>query len=91
MANTHLLGLYVCIVCPGGAVFGTRHLNGSWFLTGQGYMLDWLGHVTSTVSSCQLSRGVCYPMNLCAYLHASYGPYQTYDSVQLLHFVSFFE
>ena len=28
-------------------------------------MLDWLGDVTSTVSFCQLSGGVCYPMNLC--------------------------
>ena len=66
MTNTHLLGVCVCIVCPGGVVTGTRHLNGSWFLTVQGYMLDWLGDVTSTVSSCQLSQGVCYPMNLCA-------------------------
>ena len=28
-------------------------------------MLDWLGDVTSTVSFCQLSGGVCYPTNLC--------------------------
>ena len=63
MADTHLLGVCICIVCPGGAVFGTRHLNGSWFLTAQGYMLDWLGDVTSTVSFCQLSGGVCYLMN----------------------------
>ena len=40
MANTHLLGVCVCIVCPGGAVFGTGHLTGSWFLTVLGYILD---------------------------------------------------
>ena len=28
-------------------------------------MLDWLGDVTSTVSFCQISGGVCYPTNLC--------------------------
>ena len=74
MANTQLLGVCVYIVCPGGTVFGTGHLNGSWFLTVQVYMLDWLGSVTSTVSSCQISGGVCYPTNPYAYLHASYGP-----------------
>ena len=63
MANTHPLGIYICIVCPGGAVFGTRHLNGSWFLTALGCMLDCLGDVTSTVSFCQLSGGVYYPTN----------------------------
>ena len=83
MANTHLLGVCVCIVCPGGAVFDTGHLNGSWFLTAQGYMLDWLGDVTSTVSSCQLSGGACYPMNLYAYLYASYGFYWTYELCKL--------
>ena len=60
MTNIHLLGVCVCIVCPGGAVSGTGHLNGSWFLTAQGYTLDWLGDVSSTVSSCQLSGGACY-------------------------------
>ena len=63
MADTHLLDVCVCIVCPGSAVFVTRNLNGSWSLTAQGYMLDWLGDVTSTVSFCQLSGGVCYPAN----------------------------
>ena len=65
MANTHLLDVCICIVCPGSAVFGTRHLNGSWSLTAQGYMLDWLGDVTSTVSFCQLS-GVCVTQQICA-------------------------
>ena len=63
MANTHLLGVCICIVCPGGAVFDTGHLNGSWFLTALGYMLDWLGDVRSTVSFCQLSGGVHYLTN----------------------------
>ena len=65
MVDTHLLGVCICIVCLGGAVLGTRHLSGPWSLTAQGYMLDWLGDVTSTVSFCQLSGGVCYPTNLC--------------------------
>ena len=63
MANTHLLDVHICIVCPGGAVTDTGHLNGSWFLTARGHMLDLLGDVTSTVSSCQLSGCVCYPTN----------------------------
>ena len=63
MANTHLFSVCICIECPGGTVFGTGHLNGSWFLTAQGYMLDWLGDVISTVIFCQLSGGVCYPTN----------------------------
>ena len=66
MSDTHLLHVCVCIVCPGGTVFGTRHLIGSLCLESQGYMLDWWGDVTSTVSSCQLSGGVCYLINLCA-------------------------
>ena len=36
-------------------------------------MLDWLGDVTSTVSFCQLSGGVCYPTNPYAHMHALYG------------------
>ena len=43
MADTHLLGVCICIVCPGSAVFGTGHLSGSWSLTAQGYMLDLVG------------------------------------------------
>ena len=88
MANTHLLGACVCIVCSGGAVFGTRHLIGSWFLTAQGYLLDWLGDVTSTVSFCQLSGGMCDPTNPYAYLQASYGCYWTYEVCKIMHFVS---
>ena len=57
---------------------GTGHLNGSWFLAAQGYMLDWLGGVTSTVSFCQLSGGVCYPMNLCIYCRLRMDLCQTY-------------
>ena len=79
MADTHLLGVCICIVCPGGAVFGTRHLNGSWFLTAQGYILDWLGDVTSTVSFCQLSGCVCYPTNLCIHCMLRMDLCQTYE------------
>ena len=42
------------------------HLIVSWFLTMQGYMLGLLDDVISTVSSCQLSVHMCYPVNLCA-------------------------
>ena len=28
MANTHLLSICVCIVCPDAAIFGTGHLVG---------------------------------------------------------------
>ena len=74
MANTHLLDVCVCIVCPGGADFGTWHFNGSWSLMAQGYMLDWLGDVASTMSSCQLLGGVHYPTNHVHKFHASYEP-----------------
>ena len=67
--------MYVFVLCALVVLFfGTGHLNGSWFLTAQGCMLDWLGDVTSTVSFCQLSEGVCYLMNLCINFHASYRP-----------------
>ena len=68
MADAHLLGVCIWMLCPGGAVFGTGHLNGSWFLTAQGYMLDWLGDVTFTASFCQLSGGVCYLTNVYAWI-----------------------
>ena len=97
MANTHLLVTCVCIVCPGGAVFGTGHLIGSWSVTAQDYMLDWLGDVTSTVSSCQLSGAVCYPMNLYADLHTLYGSIRymrcviiAYSIISVLIFCVFF-
>ena len=51
-------------------------------------MLDWLGDVTSTVSFCQLSGGVCYPMNLCINCMLCMEAYQTYDSVKLCILVS---
>ena len=62
MSDTHFLGVCVCIVCW-WCCLGTRHLSGLWSLTAQGYMLHWFGEVTSIVSSCQLSGGVCYPTN----------------------------
>ena len=46
-------------------------------------MLDWLGDVTSTVSFCQLSGGVCYPMNLCINCMLHIEAYQTYDVCKL--------
>ena len=51
-------------------------------------MLDWLGDVTSTVRFCQLSEGVCYPTNLCANFHVSYGPIE-HMTVYNYTFVSF--
>ena len=42
-------------------------------------MLDWLGDVTSTVSFCQLSGGVCYPMNLCINCMLCIEAYRTYE------------
>ena len=46
-------------------------------------MLDWLGDVTSTVSFCQLSGGVCFPMNLCVNFHASCSLMVRHGSVKL--------
>ena len=46
-------------------------------------MLDWLGDVTSTVSFCQLSGGVCYLTNLCANCMLCMEAYRTYNSVKL--------
>ena len=61
----HTFWVYVlCVLVV--LLFGTGHLSGLWSLTAQGYMLDWLGDVISTVSFCQLSGCVCYPTNLYA-------------------------
>ena len=50
----------MCLFCVVLLVlFRAGHLIVSWFMTAQGYMLDLLGDVTSTVSSCQLSGDVC--------------------------------
>ena len=54
--------VFVCVL-----LFRAGHLIVSWLMTAHRYMLDLLGNVTSTVSSCQLSGSVCYPM-IC--LHA---------------------
>ena len=70
----HTFCVYVSVLCVLVVLLGSGHLSGSWSLTAQGYMLDWLGDVTSTLSFCQLSGGVCYPTNLCINFHASYGP-----------------
>ena len=62
----YTLFVCMCLYCVSWWCYlGTGHLIGSWSLTAQGYILDWLGDVISTVSFCQLSGGVCYPTNLC--------------------------
>ena len=51
-------------------------------------MLDLLGDMTSTVSFCQLSGGVCYLATCLHNSHALYRLICTCNSVRLLHFVS---
>ena len=65
----------MCLFCVVLVVlFRARHLIVSWFMTAQGYMLDLLGDVTSSVSSCQLS-GVCVTwQSVCINFHALHGP-----------------
>ena len=63
----YTLFVCMCLYCVSWwCCLGTSHLSGSWSLTVQDYMLDWLGDVTSTVGFCQLSGDVCYPTNLCS-------------------------
>ena len=70
----HIL-VCMCLFCVVLVVlFRARHLMVSWFMTAQGYMLALLDDVTSIVSSCQLSVGVCYPVICMHDLHVSYGP-----------------
>ena len=58
--RNHIL-VCMCLFCVVLVVlFGAGDLIGSWFLIAQGYVMDLLGDVTSTVSSCQLSGCVCY-------------------------------
>ena len=57
--ENHIFGMHVfCFVFLLVVLFWARYLIGSWSLIAQGYMLDLLGDVTSTLSSCQLS-GKC--------------------------------
>ena len=64
----YTLFVCMCLYCVSWwCCLGTRHLNGSWSLTAQGYMLDWLGDVTSTVSFCQLSGG-CVTQQIYAWI-----------------------
>ena len=56
-------------------LFRTGFLIVSCSITTQGYMLDLLWDVTSTVSSHQLSGGVCYLTISMHNLCASYGPW----------------
>ena len=66
LTHTLCVSMCVCFELSLWCCFRTRHLIVSWFGTALGYMLDWLDDVTSTVSFCQLSGGVCYPANLYA-------------------------
>ena len=66
---THTFCVCVCVfvlVLFQWCCFRARDLIVSWFMTAQGYLLGWLGDLTSTVSSCQLSGYVCCLVNLCA-------------------------
>ena len=74
----HTFCVYVFVLCV--LVVLVRHwaLKRSRSLTAQGYMLDWLGDVTSTVSFCQLSGSVCYPTNLCINCMLCMDLHQTY-------------
>ena len=72
---------FVCVFLV--VLFRAKHLIVSWFMTAHRYMLDLLGDVTSTVSSCQLSGDVCYP-TICEHdFHALYGPIFAYKSMTL--------
>ena len=80
----------MCLYCVLVLLFGVGHLIGSWFLTAQGYMLDWLGNVTSTVSSFQLSGGVCVTQQIYMHiLYISYGPIVHMTAWNLLHLYCF--
>ena len=54
-------GMHVFVLCCLVLLFRAGHLIVSWFMTAHRYMLDLLGDITSNVSFCQLSGGVCYP------------------------------
>ena len=70
----------MCLYCVSWWCYlRTGHLIVSWFGTAQGYMLDWLGDVTSTVSLCQLSGCVCYPTNHMQICILHMGLYWTYE------------
>ena len=58
ISDTHVFVCMCLYYVSWWCCLGTGHLSGSWSLTAQGYMLDWLGDVTSTVSFSQL-LGVC--------------------------------
>ena len=78
ISDTHFLCVYVCLCVSWWCCLGIGHFSGSRSLTARGYMLVWLGEVTSTVSFCQLSGGVCYPTNLGADCRLRMDLYWTY-------------
>ena len=56
-------GVFCVVLC---LLFRAGHLTVSWLRSAYRYMLDLLGDVTSTVSSCQLFRGCVLPDDLYA-------------------------
>ena len=62
----HIYGMHVFVLCCLVLLFRAEHLIVSWLMTAHRYMLDLLGDVTSTVSSCQLFRGCVLPNDLFA-------------------------
>ena len=77
MSNIWHTPLCVCLclfVLSWWCCLRAGHLIVSWFLTAQGYILGWLGDVTSTLSFCQHSRGVCYQQIYVHNLHVLYWP-----------------
>ena len=64
--RNHIFGMHVFVLCCLVLLSRAGHLTVSWFMTTHRYMLDLLGDVTSTVSSCQLFRGCVLPDDLYA-------------------------
>ena len=58
--------MHVFVLCCLVLLFRAGHLTVSWLRSAHRYMLDLLGDVTSTVSSCQLFRGCVLPDDLYA-------------------------
>ena len=66
--RNHIFCMNVFVLCCLVLLPRAGHLTVSWLMTAHRYMLELLGDVTSTVSSCQLFRGCVLPNNLCAYI-----------------------
>ena len=59
-----LFGMHVFVLWCLVLLSRAGHLTVSWLMTVHRYMLDLLGDMTSTVSSCQLFRGCVLPDDL---------------------------